>query len=781
MEHGRSGNAGGRGGAAAPTRQPRAPEGEAWQRRGVPPAAVSELTGELTGELARLQAALRCARARADSAEDRLRERLEGQRRDLDKAGWHSASELRQSWARPAEAEGAVAVKVASAAADPVLFTPSPQKRMRGASPGRWSPRGPRIEEVPADEEEVVRACSRRRCDAAHASNAAGSPELGGAPRGARAAGTGRQPRRPLDGDGDLQLAQGALGDHLLSRAGDRADASPACSRSPRADQRQRKSAAAGTSSMSTTELASELVRRLEDKARGLSTPLHPDQTNNIQELLAQAGALVLVPLSDRPYDRPREPQALVFEDALGAPAPAETPRPPGSAGLGSPLLPLPAPPGRSTSRVFGDSAVVRGGQAAGAAAAVTVQLAEARREAEALRERLAVMQGGGTGKVVLAKSENAETKSLRASSEEQRDNIVFAADGSVPAGTRHQLEGGHASPVRRTSRQRRDQCRASTIAGLQEAVQKKSIEEEESRLELVRKRHQLSQVLPTMRCKSSKCAGDAVECADESQECQARTFARKGKNSYVPATVEYETLLRSLARQQERLQQLRNRSSEADSRHASIAAQASVQQRRSQELDKHEQSMLNQAGSRIYTGSRRSEAAGMESTRREVIEKMLEERAESLSRVKEETAGPTRDIDEMQPKVAATTHEVREQLAEQASNAEEDTKRWKAKEHELKRELAIAKDHEKSKQQHIDNPGAKELRSDVTCAAGREQTGVSAHISAATQLGQPLPPLSRSTGRPVSTSGGVGGQNGFSARGNYGKTSDADRSCQQQ
>merc|ERR1712194_678288 len=112
-------------------------------------------------------------------------------------------------------------------------------------------------------------------------------------------------------------------------------------------------------------------------------------------------------------------------------------------------------------------------------------------------------------------------------------------------------------------------------------------------------------------------------------------------------------------------------------------------------------------AESRTVTESRPSQAAGMESTRREVIEKMLEERAESLSRVKEGTAEPTREIDDMQPKLAVMTQEVREQLAEQASNAEEDAARWKAKENELERELAIAKDHEKSRHQHTNDLGA--------------------------------------------------------------------------
>merc|ERR1712194_960467 len=158
-----------------------------------------------------------------------------------------------------------------------------------------------------------------------------------------------------------------------------------------------------------------------------------------------------------------------------------------------------------------------------------------------------------------------------------------------------------------------------------------------------------------------------------------------------------------------------------------------------------------------------------------------LEERAESLSRVKEETAGPTREIDEMQPKVAVMTQEVREQLAEQASNAEEDAKQWKAKENELERELAIAKDHEKSRHQHTNDLGAHELRSDVVCVASKPTTGISARISAAVEPSQPLPPFSSSNSRLVSTSAGIAGQSGFSGRGNYRKTGDGDRSCQQQ
>jgi len=388
----------------------------------------------------------------------------------------------------------------------------------------------------------------------------------------------------------------------------------------------------------------------------------------------------------------------------------------------------------------------------------------------------------GGAGHAVLAKSENDERDALWASCEEQRSQAACAPSDRFASGgtSRHQLEGGHASPTRKTSRQRRDRCHASKLAELQEAVKTKSVEEEESRLELVRKRHQMSLVLPTMQCKSSRVAGDIVEGACESQECPTRVVGRRGKNSYVPATIEYETLLKSLARQQDRLQQLRNRSSAADSRHASIAAQASVQQHRSQELDEHEQTMHNKTESRIVE-SRPSQAAGMESTRREVIEKMLEERAESLSRVKEETAGPTREIDEMQPKVAVMTQEVREQLAEQASNAEEDAKRWKAKENELERELSIAKDHEKSRHQNSNDLGAKELRSDIVCAASKTTTGISSHISAAAQPSQPLPPFSSSNSGLVSTSAGIAGQSGFSARGSYGKAGDGDRSCQQQ
>jgi hypothetical protein len=248
-----------------------------------------------------------------------------------------------------------------------------------------------------------------------------------------------------------------------------------------------------------------------------------------------------------------------------------------------------------------------------------------------------------------------------------------------------------------------------------------------------------------------------------------------------VPATIEYETLLKSLARQQDRLQQLRNRSSEADSRHASIAAQASVQQQRSQELDEQQQSMHDKAESLAVTESRPSQAVGVESTRREVIEKMLEERAESLSRVKEETAVATKEIDEMQPQVAVMTQEMREQLAEQASNAEADAKRWKAKESELERELAIANDHEKSRHNHGNNLGAKELRSDVPCAASRTTAGFSDRILVAAQPSQPLPPFSSSNGRVLSTSASTAVQSGFSARGSYGRTGDGDRSCQQQ
>merc|ERR1712194_446137 len=158
-----------------------------------------------------------------------------------------------------------------------------------------------------------------------------------------------------------------------------------------------------------------------------------------------------------------------------------------------------------------------------------------------------------------------------------------------------------------------------------------------------------------------------------------------------------------------------------------------------------------------------------------------LEERAESLSRVKEETAGPTREIDDMQPKLAVMTQEVREQLAEQASNAEDDAAMWKAKVNELERELAISKDHEKARHQHSKNLGAKELRSDVVCAASNTTTCVSARISAAAQPSQPLPPFSSSNSGLLSTSAGVSGQSGLSARGSYGKTSDGDRSCQQQ
>lgn len=173
------------------------------------------------------------------------------------------------------------------------------------------------------------------------------------------------------------------------------------------------------------------------------------------------------------------------------------------------------------------------------------------------------------------------------------------------------------------------------------------------------------------------------------------------------------------------------------------------------------------------------AQAAVMVSTRREMLEKMLKERAESLSRVKAEITQATREVDEAQPKDAAMSQEARERIAEETAKADEDAKEWKARVGKLERELAIAKDYKKSVRQQSEDVEVEGFRSDGGDTHTRASAGVLSHVSVAGRPSQPLSPTGQAQKlRCLPTSAAGVGQSRFCSAG---RLQGGDAPCQQQ
>jgi len=232
----------------------------------------------------------------------------------------------------------------------------------------------------------------------------------------------------------------------------------------------------------------------------------------------------------------------------------------------------------------------------------------------------------------------------------------------------------------------------------------------------------------------------------------------------------------------------MRKQSSEADSRRRILAAEVSAQQQHSQELQEQMQSARAMAERHTSTTTQPAQATDVASTRRAMLEKMLEERTQSLSRVKAELAEATGEADEAQQKVGAMTQEVRERLAEETSKAEDDAKQWKARAGQLERELAIAKDHETSVHQQSESTKVEGSRSNGGDATVDAAIGGILRVSTAEQPSQPPSladpaqmSLSSMNGHPISTSAAGAGHSRFATRGSTGRSRGGDTSCQQQ